>query len=74
MNDYKWNLKIFFNTPKNESPENRENTEEIFFETFNVPGLGEQELFDLIGYKKWIENDVKVRKKVLNRLTDIVIN
>ena len=74
MNDYKWNLKIFFNTPKNESPENRENTEEIFFETFNVPGLEEQELFDLIGYKKWIENDVKVRKKVLNRLTDIVIN
>ena len=38
-------------------PKNRENIAEIFFETFNVPGLyiGVQAVFALLGYNKRYE-------------------
>jgi actin-related protein 3 len=45
------------------SPENRENMAEIFFETFNVPGLyiGVQAVFALIGCNSTLEDQVKNR-------------
>lgn len=48
------------------SPENRENMAEIFFETFNVPGLyiGVQAVFALIGCNQTFSaNNTKKGKK-----------
>jgi actin-related protein len=48
------------------SPENRENMAEIFFETFNVPGLyiGVQAVFALIGCNQtFSQNGGKKGKK-----------
>lgn len=48
------------------SPENRENMAEIFFETFNVPGLyiGVQAVFALIGCNQtFSQNSGKKGKK-----------
>jgi len=48
-------------------PENRENVAEIFFETFNVPGLyiGVQAVFALLGCNTAFdrESDTKKKKK-----------
>jgi hypothetical protein len=48
-------------------PENRENIAEIFFETFNVPGLfiGVQAVFALLGCNQTFstENSSKSKKK-----------
>jgi hypothetical protein len=47
------------------SPENRENVAEIFFETFNVPGLfiGVQAVFALIGCNQTFSTENKRKKK-----------
>jgi actin-related protein 3 len=46
-------------------PENRENVAEIFFETFNVPGLfiGVQAVFALIGCNQTFQEGKKKKKK-----------
>jgi len=47
-------------------PENRENVAEIFFETFNVPGLyiGVQAVFAMIGCNQaFSDSDTKKKKK-----------
>ena len=46
-------------------PENRENVAEIFFETFNVPGLfiGVQAVFALIGCNQTFSQDEGKKKK-----------
>jgi actin-related protein 3 len=61
-------------------PENRENIAEIFFETFNVPGLyiGVQAVFALLGCSKTyeeagIEMD-KDQKKAIDTLTGVVVD
>jgi actin-related protein 3 len=48
------------------SPENRENMAEIFFETFNVPGLfiGVQAVFALIGCNSTLEEQIRNKKEV----------
>ena len=45
--------------PPMNHPENRENIAEIFFETFNVPGLyiGVRAVFALLGYSKILEDE-----------------
>ena len=47
------------------SPENRENLAEIFFETFNVPGLfiGVQAVFALIGCNQTFSTENRKKKK-----------
>ncbi len=57
-------------------PENREAVAEIFFETFNVPGLfiGVQAVFALIGCKETVaDNGAKKKKKKGEEAFDIVI-
>ena len=46
-------------------PENRENVAEIFFETFNVPGLfiGVQAVFALIGCNETYSNESQTSSK-----------
>jgi actin-related protein 3 len=53
--------------PPMNPPENRENIAEIFFETFNVPGLyiGVQAVFALMGCQKSLEDDED--KKHINK-------
>jgi actin-related protein 3 len=61
-------------------PENRENIAEIFFETFNVPGLyfGDQAFLSLLGYRKYSENNVfrfdKEQKEAFKSLTGLVVD
>ena len=65
-------------------PENRENIAEIFFETFNVPGLyiGVRAVFALLGYskireemnKREEEKMDKDRKAAIDSLTGIVVD
>lgn len=70
-------------------PENRENVAEIFFETFNVPGLyiGVQAVFAMIGCNQTFTektDDKKEKKKdsqliqdqisAINSLTGVVID
>ena len=47
-------------------PENRENVAEIFFETFNVPGLfiGVQAVFALIGCNQTFQEGKKKKRKM----------
>lgn len=51
--------------PPMNPPENRENVAEIFFETFNVPGLfiGVQAVFALIGSNETFQQDCGKSKK-----------
>jgi actin-related protein len=46
-------------------PENRESVAEIFFETFNVPGLyiGVQAVFALLGCNQTFSTDTSSKKK-----------
>jgi len=46
-------------------PENRESVAEIFFETFNVPGLfiGVQAVFAMIGCNQTFQESKKKKKK-----------
>jgi hypothetical protein len=56
-------------------PENRESVAEIFFETFNVPGLfiGVQAVFALIGCNQtFSETDGKKKKKKTEEGNDLV--
>ena len=61
-------------------PENRENIAEIFFETFNVPGLyiGVQAVFALMGCQKSLEDDKqhinKEQYEALSSLNGIVVD
>lgn len=62
-------------------PENRENIAEIFFETFNVPGIyiGIQAAFSLIGTRKIFEDNKyeglnEEQKKSIQRLTGMVLD
>ena len=66
--------------PPMNPPENRENIAEIFFETFNVPGLyiGVQAVFALLGCSKTHE-DFKVemdkdQEKAIKSLTGVVVD
>ena len=66
--------------PPMNPPENRENIAEIFFETFNVPGLyiGVQAVFALLGCSKTFvvagkEMD-KDQKKAIDTLTGVVVD
>ena len=66
--------------PPMNPPENRENIAEIFFETFNVPGLyiGVQAVFALLGCSKTyedagIEMD-KDQEKAIKSLTGVVVD
>ena len=60
-------------------PENRENIAEIFFETFNVPGLyiGVRSVFALLGYefvsKREEEKMDKDQKAAVDSLTGVVV-
>ena len=66
--------------PPMNPPENRENIAEIFFETFNVPGLyiGVQAVFALLGCSKTHEdNGVEMDKdqeKAIKSLTGVVVD
>ena len=66
--------------PTMNPPENRENIAEIFFETFNVPGLyfGDQAFLSLLGYRKYTENNVfrfdKEQEEALKSLTGLVVD
>ena len=66
--------------PPMNPPENRENIAEIFFETFNVPGLyiGVQAVFALLGCSKNNEdNGVEMDKdqeKAIKSLTGVVVD
>ena len=60
-------------------PENRENIAEIFFETFNVPGLyiGVRSVFALLGYSKILENEeekMEDQKAAFKSLTGVVVD
>ena len=59
--------------PPMNPPENRENIAEIFFETFNVPGLyiGVQAVFALMGCQSIVQDDKK-KNKDKNNESDIV--
>jgi actin-related protein 3 len=59
--------------PPMNPPENRENIAEIFFETFNVPGLyiGVQAVFALMGCQNVVQDDKK-KNKDKNNESDIV--
>ena len=66
--------------PPMNPPENRENIAEIFFETFNVPGLyiGVQAVFALVGCSKTFE-DAGIQmdpdqKKAIESLTGVVVD
>ena len=66
--------------PPMNPPENRENIAEIFFETFNVPGLyiGVQAVFALLGCSKThedmgVEMD-KDQEKAIKSLTGVVVD
>ena len=66
--------------PPMNPPENRENIAEIFFETFNVPGLyiGVQAVFALVGCSKTheemrVEMD-KEQEKAIKSLTGVVVD
>ena len=66
--------------PPMNPPENRENIAEIFFETFNVPGLyiGVQAVFALLGCSKshedmGVEMD-KDQEKAIKSLTGVVVD
>lgn len=52
------------------APENRENVAEIFFETFNVPGLyiGVQAVFALIGCNQTFNQSAKSKKGKNNEI------
>ena len=52
-------------------PENREAIAEIFFETFNVPGLyiGVQAVFALIGCNQTQDVDVNSKKNKKDKVT-----
>ena len=54
--------------PPMNPPENRENIAEIFFETFNVPGLyiGVRAVFALLGYSNIFENMNKREKEKMD--------
>ena len=58
--------------PPMNPPENRENVAEIFFETFNVPGLyiGVQAVFALIGCNSTFEKDPNTQEIINNEITD----
>ena len=66
--------------PPMNPPENRENIAEIFFETFNVPGLyiGVQAVFALLGCSKTYEEAGKEmdkdQKKAIDTLTGVVVD
>ena len=66
--------------PPMNPPENRENIAEIFFETFNVPGLyiGVQAVFALMGCQKSLEDDKqhinKEQYEALSSLNGIVVD
>ena len=66
--------------PTMNPPENRENIAEIFFETFNVPGLyfGDQAFLSLLGYRKYTENNVfrfdKEQQEAFKSLTGLVVD
>ena len=66
--------------PPMNPPENRENIAEIFFETFNVPGLyiGVQAVFALLGCSKTFEDaGVKMDKEqeqAIKTLTGVVVD
>ena len=66
--------------PPMNPPENRESIAEIFFETFNVPGLyiGVQAVFALLGSSKTNEDEgVKMdeeQKKAIKSLTGVVVD
>ena len=66
--------------PPMNPPENRENIAEIFFETFNVPGLyiGVRAVFALLGYSKILENEEekmdKDQKTAFDSLTGVVVD
>ena len=71
---------IFFLTePTLNPPENRENIAEIFFETFNVPGLyfGDQAFLSLFGYHRWFEDGSRIdkeQKEAIKSLTGVVVD
>ena len=72
---------IFFLTePTMNPPENRENMGEIFFETFNVPGLyfGDQAFLSLFGYQKWVKDSGirmdKEQEEAIKSLTGVVVD
>lgn len=58
------------------SPENRESMAEIFFETFNVPGLfiGVQAVFALIGCNQTYSETKKKKKKGEDGNPELVLN
>ena len=66
--------------PPMNPPENRESIAEIFFETFNVPGLyiGVQAVFALLGCKRTLQDaGVKMeeeQKKAIESLTGVVVD
>ena len=65
--------------PPMNPPENRENIAEIFFETFNVPGLyiGVQAVFALLGCSKTHDAGVEMDKdqeKAIKSLTGVVVD
>ena len=64
--------------PPMNPPENRENIAEIFFETFNVPGLyiGVRSVFALLGYSKIREGEImdKDQKAAIDSLTGVVVD
>ena len=66
--------------PPMNPPENRENIAEIFFETFNVPGLyiGVQAVFALLGCSKTYECEGvemdKDQEKAIKSLTGVVVD
>ena len=64
--------------PPMNPPENRESIAEIFFETFNVPGLyiGVQAVFALLGYSKILEDKKmdKDQKAAIDSLTGVVVD
>ncbi len=66
--------------PPMNPPENRENIAEIFFETFNVPGLyiGVQAVFALLGCSKTYEDEgnemEEQQKKAVKSLTGVVVD
>ena len=66
--------------PPMNPPENRENIAEIFFETFNVPGLyiGLRSFFALLGYefvnKREEEKMDKDQKAAIDSLTGVVVD
>lgn len=58
------------------APENRENVAEIFFETFNVPGLyiGVQAVFALIGCNQTFTQSTKSKKGKNNEIELVIKN